>query len=627
MKKEKDEYKEDDTIIDNEFIEPFVTEKDYKSKPKIISFISEFMSLSLNEKKARYLINNKIRQIKNPITLDTLIHYLCINDENYPLIELMKPNSIEMEEKNKLGQTLLHIAVQNKSFKITKYLIENGADVHSKDKKNNTPLNIAAKNEDYNIIELLMKYNSKKLPLNKSNESLFHTNKKKNNKNSIFQLNNSKHKNNDFKKEKYYYCSSSGKKKNDYLYKYKTSNSNIQNYTTNNCSLETKNETNNQSFNIYKKKIISKEKENKFKKKIKTNQTISLNNIIRYKENTPDKKYSFNSINRLSPIISKTRFVYRKTSPKLTDNNKNSFNEFDKDSNITNYKINLNLRNLSPDVNINASYFSFKTEDIGGVINHKTNMINNIKLENIKKDTNIRAGTGHKKKIYSQVSYNNNESNNNRIKKVRKTIIHNTPFVNFNLDNIKKQNFNKDKLLEFLKEIGMQQYGDLLISEGFDDINLIIYQMKEGFPILDDSLREIGITCPGDRAKILIRIQEVSNEFNFDFPFEQVYFKNNHSIQRWLNKERLSKYINNFINAGYQSLELLLIQMASKFKLNDKFLKNEIHIINDEDRKFILKSLEKNSEIYVSELSKNKSVKRTYSKMVKKNDESICIII
>lgn len=155
MKKEEDEYKEDDTIIDNEFIEPFVTEKDYKSKPKIISFISEFMSLSLNDKKARYLINNKIRQIKNPITLDTLIHYLCINDENYPLIELMKPNSIEMEEKNKLGQTLLHIAVQNKCFKITKYLIENGADVHSKDKKNNTPLNIAAKNEDYNIIELL----------------------------------------------------------------------------------------------------------------------------------------------------------------------------------------------------------------------------------------------------------------------------------------------------------------------------------------------------------------------------------------------------------------------------------------------------------------------------------------
>ena len=65
-------------------------------------------------------------------------------------------------------------------------------------------------------------------------------------------------------------------------------------------------------------------------------------------------------------------------------------------------------------------------------------------------------------------------------------------------------------------------------------------------------------------------MQQVSNGFSFDFPFEQVFFKNNFSIQKWLNKEGLSKYINNFIDAGYQSLELLLIQMASKYKISDK---------------------------------------------------------
>ena len=173
----------------------------------------------------------------------------------------------------------------------------------------------------------------------------------------------------------------------------------------------------------------------------------------------------------------------------------------------------------------------------------------------------------------------------------------------------------------------MQQYGDILISEGFDDINLILNQMKEGFPILDDSLKEIGITCPGDRAKILIRMQQISGGFNFDFPFEQVFFKNNRSIQKWLYKERLSKYINNFINAGYQSLELLLIQMASKYKLNDKILKNDIGIYNDEDRKKILESLEKNATKYAYELSKSINIQRTYSKMVQNNSESFCRII
>ena len=173
----------------------------------------------------------------------------------------------------------------------------------------------------------------------------------------------------------------------------------------------------------------------------------------------------------------------------------------------------------------------------------------------------------------------------------------------------------------------MQHYGDILISEGFDDINLIVQQIKEGFPVLDDTLKEIGISSPGDRAKILIRMQQVSNGFSFDFPFEQVFFKNNFSIQKWLNKEGLSKYIKNFIDAGYQSLELLLIQMASKYKISDKILKNDIHIINPEDRKIILKSLEKNSQKYVYELTKNINVQRTFSKMVQKNTGSICIII
>ena len=68
--------------------------------------------------------------------------------------------------------------------------------------------------------------------------------------------------------------------------------------------------------------------------------------------------------------------------------------------------------------------------------------------------------------------------------------------------------------------------------------------------------------------------------------------------------------------------------MASKYKINEKILREEILVFNDEDLKKILKSLEENSEKYVFELKKNNNVPRTYSKMVRnKSSETFCNII
>ena len=160
-----------------------------------------------------------------------------------------------------------------------------------------------------------------------------------------------------------------------------------------------------------------------------------------------------------------------------------------------------------------------------------------------------------------------------------------------------------------------------------DDIDVILKQMNEGFPALDDTLKEIGIKQAGDRAKILIRLQEISNEFNFHFPFEEVYFKNNGSIKKWLDAEGLSKYNKNFLDVGYQSFELLLIQMASKYKFNENILRNDLLINKEKDINKIMKSLGTNSEKYVKELLKKGNIQRTYSKMVANNKETICMFI
>jgi ankyrin repeat protein len=613
---------EEETIINNEFTESnFIKEEDYDTKQKIISFITEFMALSLKDKTSNYLNNKKIRAIENPLTSDTLIHYLCMNDDNYPLIKLIGPKSTEKEKKNKLGQTLLHVAVKNKSYKIVKYLIENGSNIQSKDIKNNSILHTAVMGGDLNIIQLILKKNPNINITNNNKETPFDIAKKMKRKdlynylkNYIEKNCNKKYKNN---------IEFNNLIKNENIFKGKKHEKNnksiLNNISMNNCSLDTKNETDSQSFNIYKKKIITK-KSNVFGvKKIKPNKTINLN-ISFNNNNTPSKKNSYNSMNKLSPMF-KTRLVYRKTTPKVIEK-QCTLIEFENDSETYDYNPESKGKYFSPKIskiNSNKSIFNNKYESLNDIID-------------VEKQITDR---NHKNKIKYKYKNNNiapislhigSYSPKYKIREVKKTIIHKSPFNSFRSEE-NQDDICVKKLLQFLKEIGMQNYGNLLISEGFDDISLIIKQMKEGYPILDDTLKEIGIIQPGDRAKILIRLQEVSNGFNFDFPFEQVYFKNNGSILKWLEKEGLSRYNKNFLDAGYQSLELLLVQMVSKYKIDDSILQNDFFIFNDKARKKIKASLETNSIKYVNELSKKKNVQRSYSKMVKDDSGSICIII
>jgi len=610
---------DEETIINNEFTESnFIKEEDNDTRQKIISFITEFMSLSLKDKTSKYLNNKKIRTIENPMTSDTLIHYLCMNDDNYPLIKLIGPISIEKEKKNKLGQTLLHVAVKNKSYKIVKYLIESGSNIQSKDIKNNSILHTAVIGGDLNIIQLILKKNPNMNITNNNKETPLDIAKKMKRKDLYNYLKNFNEKinNKNFKNIKF-----NNLIKNENIIKgkkhEKKNKSILNNLSMNNCSLDTKNETDSQSFNIYKKKIITKESKIFVTKKIRSNKTINLNISFNHNK-TPSKKNSFNSINKLSPMF-KTRLIYRKTTPKIMEK-QCTLIEFENDSETYDYNPESKRKYFSPKIsklNSNKSFSNNKYESLNDIIDE----------EKIITDRNYKNRIKFKNNNCSPISLHiGSYSPKLKIKEVKKTIIHKSPFYSFRNEE-DKDDICVKKLLQFLKEIGMQNYGNLLISEGFDDISLIIKQMKEGYPILDDTLKEIGIIQPGDRAKILIRLQEISNGFSFEFPFEQVYFKNNGSILKWLEKEGLSKYNKNFLDAGYQSLELLLVQMVSKYKIDDSILKNDLFIFNDKARKQIIASLETNSIKYMNELSKKKNVQRSYSKMVKDDSGSMCIII
>ena len=49
-------------------------------------------------------------------------------------------------------------------------------------------------------------------------------------------------------------------------------------------------------------------------------------------------------------------------------------------------------------------------------------------------------------------------------------------------------------------------------------------------------------------------------------------------INEWLKELKIENYLENFVQNGYHSVELLLIQMASKNPITDEILKDELRI-------------------------------------------------
>ena len=634
MKKIKESTDEEETIINSEYIEPCFTEDILDSDTKIFSFFTEYMSLSLKDKTYRYLMNKNIRLIKNPITSDTIIHYLCMNDDNYPLLKIINPNLSEKEQKNNSGQTILHIAVQNKCYNIVKYLLEIGLNIQCEDYRGNTPLHVAVMGGDLNIIKLLLNNNSKLDTLNKNDETPLDIARKMKNQKIINLLSNSIQIN-----EKTY----KAKKKNnnivlklndlnktDIFFKLRESKNNtinksiLINNSVNNWSLDTKNETDSQSINVYKKKKVSN-------KAIKNKRTINLKNCINCNNSILKSSNSSQNIkNNIPKLCLGNKSIYRKTIPKK-NNNKYTLIEFDKESEL--YEYTPRKKSLSPIIKTN--FHSDSTNYINcSRIDGNPKILSYEKYKNMMKHKNNNVlfhSTNNNN--YNQLllnQYDDNKSdiskNSNKIKEIRQSIIHKSPFCAFKSKS-EKEEICKQKFLQFLKEIKMEKYGNILISEGLDDINLILKQMNEGFPKIEDTLKEIGTIPVGDRAKLLIRLQEVSNGFDFNFPFDEVYFKNNGSIMKWLKREGLSEYNKNFINFGYQSFELLLVQMASDYKINEDILKNDLFIVNEKDRKQIMNSLKKNSEQYIKKLNKNENIQKTFSNIVEKDSNGLCVII
>ena len=615
------------------------------------SIISEFMSLSLTSKIEKFKSNPSLRKLKDKNSSNTFLHFICMNDDNFPLLEIIKPTNKEINRQNNFGETSLHIGIINKCKKITKYLIENGADVNASDYNLNMSLHLAVMNNDIDLIKLLIEYKANPLLVNKNNETVLDIAIKMNFEDCINLL------------KEVSLMNETKKNKNKKIFELKTEiNENKPNIN------EKENTIDNPIKNINNKNIIFSHKiihHKKIMNPIFFTPKKNLN-IITYTKNSSCSSYKRKNVFFTSKKPKTRQRINSTTAISYPLNEQNIYskkiiNRSQSTSNANN--IENTLQNHIPRktdfITKNEQFLESDNESIEeeeSVIRDNTNINNNINNKDIKDNkqniekilenfTSMKTvkitpltETNNKKNPFQQVDsfvtaiHKNDQGiseSNGYIKEDDLVIIepsiditNKNDIENKETKDEKKMNKEikdtKEELYDFLLKIEMEQYTDILIQEGFDDIDLVINQMKTGNPINDDILREIGIERPGDRAKILIRIQECAGLFEFKIQFEPVYYINRKkfeflrydfhvkALQNWLKKLKLQNYLGNFYNNGYYSPELIFVQKASKFPIDDTILERDLKIENINDRKLIMSSISSDSNEYISNLKSNK---------------------
>ena len=208
----------------------------------------------------------------------------------------------------------------------------------------------------------------------------------------------------------------------------------------------------------------------------------------------------------------------------------------------------------------------------------------------------------------------------------------NSPMINNK--KIDKKN-KKENIFKFIQEINLpKEYANNLIDNGFDVLDVLISQTKKGIALSYQNLKDIGVKLPGERAKILVHLEEISGNFNCNIDKEILYankidIKNN-SLYKFLFRINCEKYINDFIDSGYYNSELLFLQMASRQPLNVDILIEDIGL-DKNDAKKILDNLIEGSKNFIEDIKyfeENKEKKNKFIILEENNFKScdLCLI-
>lgn len=490
-------------------------------------------------------INNKKFSYEN--LLDFLLQYLNKSNES-----IFCDHLLESCEKGKLNNI--------------KILLENGININCQNNKGETPLHIAILKKDIELINILVRYEpDTNLSTYEDNLTVKNYAENSENKYIIKIINDLDEKN----KKKIV--------KTEVINYINKGMDNIDNINYSNISFLV-NENNNlndiQNYNGEKISIITHEDESI---------SSTLNYINKNSLKSGINLNNFENTSTINPTIVNESEFFEDNSPKNTIKNNNY-----------NSKANVIAQNY---LRYNDIHNKFFLEDCPNVPKQ---------LEDLKCNSSPL-------KKRDEINYNINSSINPSVIQSLTTAhsLNKEQIESPLLNNKDTKTFSKkDQLFKFISEINLPEiYANYLLENGFDDLEVLILQARDGLALTDQHLKEIGITLPGERAKILIHLEELAGNFPFNLESNIIY--SNKSVENkdsslyiFFSSLNLEEYISKFKNCGYNNAELLYIQMISKYPITEDFLKNDIGLNNTEHIKKIILNLKNRSENYIHKLYK-----------------------
>ena len=490
-------------------------------------------------------INNKKFSYEN--LLDFLLQYLNKSNES-----IFCDHLLESCEKGKLNNI--------------KILLENGININCQNNKGETPLHLAILKKNIELINILVRYEpDTNLSTYEDNLTVKNYAENSENKYIIKIINDLDEKN----KKKIV--------KTEVINYINKGMDNIDNINYSNISFLV-NENNNlndiQNYNGEKISIITHEDESI---------SSTLNYINKNSLKSGINLNNFENTSTINPTIVNESEFFEDNSPKNTIKNNNY-----------NSKANVIAQNY---LRYNDIHNKFFLEDCPNVPKQ---------LEDLKCNSSPL-------KKRDEINYNINSSINPSVIQSLTTAhsLNKEQIESPLLNNKDTKTFSKkDQLFKFISEINLPEiYANYLLENGFDDLEVLILQARDGLALTDQHLKEIGITLPGERAKILIHLEELAGNFPFNLESNIIY--SNKSVENkdsslyiFFSSLNLEEYISKFKNCGYNNVELLYIQMISKYPITEDFLKNDIGLNNTEHIKKIILNLKNRSENYIHKLYK-----------------------
>lgn len=148
------------------------------------------------------------------------------------------------------------------------------------------------------------------------------------------------------------------------------------------------------------------------------------------------------------------------------------------------------------------------------------------------------------------------------------------------------QTIEDPRLVRFLKSIQLQGYKNNLVKAGFDDLEMMAYQMMSPLPITHNVLESIGMHKHGHRSRLLMKLEQnagvcpigrIEEKHSIDSSWEccqptHVNLPGVNLLIDWLTLLKLEKYFKVLEQAGYEDLGFMCAQMNSRYPIDDTLL-------------------------------------------------------